>query len=151
MLRLISVALAATSLPALMATAETSGPVTIPVEAGLWQGEVASPSADYAAAGPVTLCLTGDPAGITVEDLVLSRIDPAGRCTTLQQQSITDHFIMTQIKCTEGAFTYGEIVTNGDTARLNVHADLSFGPEETARPSGAVQISLARTGTCPAE
>ena len=93
MLRLMSVALAVTSLPALMATAETSGPVTIPVEAGLWQGDVASPSADYAVAGPVTQCLTGDPAGITVEDLVLSRIDPAGRCTIAQQQSIVaTHF-----------------------------------------------------------
>lgn len=150
MLRLISAALAAASAPVLLAGAEQAPSLTIPVEAGLWQGEITSPSAAYAKAGPVSQCLSGAPARITVEALVLSHIDPDGRCTIVQQQSITDHFIMTQIKCTDGAFTYGEIVTNGDAARLNVHADLSFGAQETAKPSGVVQISLAHTGTCPA-
>lgn len=151
MLRLISAALAAASAPVLLAAAEQPAPLTIPVEAGLWQGKITSPGAAYAKTGPISECLTGEPARVTVEDLVLSHIDPDGRCTIAQQQSITDHFIMTQINCTEGAFTYGEIVTNGDATRLNVHADLSFGPHETAKPSGVVQISLAHTGTCPAE
>lgn len=152
MLRLSCALLALASLPALLATAEEQAQsLSIPVEAGLWEGMIASPSADYAAAGPVSQCLTGDPAGITVEELVLAHIDPAGRCTIAQQQAITDHFIMTQIKCTDGAFTYGEIITNGDAIRLNVHADLSFGAEETAKPSGVVQISLAHAGVCPAE
>lgn len=151
MLRLISAALAAASAPVLLAGAEQAPSLSIPVEAGLWQGEITSPGADYAKAGPVSQCLSGDPVRITVEDLVLSRIDPAGRCTIAQQQSITDHFIMTQINCTDGAFTYGEIVTNGDASHLNVHADLSFGAEEAAKPSGVVQISLARAGACPAE
>lgn len=151
MLRLISTVLIAVCAPALPAAAEPSARLTLPVEAGLWQGEITSPSAAYAKAGPVSECLSGDPAGITVEDLVLSQIDPAGRCTIAQQQAITDHFIMTQIKCTEGAFTYGEIVTNGDATRLSAHADLSFGPEETTRPSGVVQISFAHIGACPAD
>lgn len=151
MLRLIPAALAVITAPALLAIAEQAPSLTIPVEAGRWQGEITSPSAAYAKAGPVSQCLTGEPARITVEDLVLAHIDPAGRCTIAQQQSITDHFIMTQIKCTDGPFTYGEIVTNGDATRLNVHADLSFGSDETAKPSGVVQISLAHTGTCPAE
>jgi len=151
MLRLIPAALAAVCATALLASAEEAPSLSIPVEAGLWQGEVTSPGADYAKAGPVSQCLTGEPARITVEDLVLSHIDPDGRCTIAQQQSITDHFIMTQIKCTDGAFTYGEIVTNGDASHLNVHADLSFGADETAKPSGVVQISLARAGACPAE
>lgn len=151
MLRLISAALAAVCAPALLAGAEQPAPLTIPVEAGLWQGEITSPGAAYAKTGPISECLTGEPARITVEDLVLSHIDPAGRCTLTQQHSITDHFIMTQINCSEGAFTYGEIVTNGDATRLNVHADLSFGPDETTRPSGAVQINFAHTGACPAD
>lgn len=151
MLRSITVTLAAASLPALLATAEPAASVSLPVQQGLWQGKITSTSADYAATGPVSRCLTGEPAAITVKELVLSHIDPAGRCTIAQQQSITDHFIMTQIKCTDGAFTYGEIVTNGDAARLNVHADLSFGPEETGRPPGVVQISFAHRGACPAE
>lgn len=150
MLRLISAALAAASAPIILAVAEQPAPLAIPLEAGLWQGEITSPSAAYAKAGPISECLTGAPASITVEALVLAHIDPAGRCTIAQQQSITDHFIMTQINCTDGAFTYGEIVTNGDAARLNVHADLSFGAEETAKPSGVVQISLAHAGACPA-
>ncbi|WP_291052606.1 hypothetical protein [Hyphomonas sp.] len=151
MLRLISTAIVALCAPAFLAAAEEPAPLTIPVEAGLWQGEIISPGAAYAAAGPVSRCLTGEPARITVQELVLADIDPAGRCTIAQQHAITDHFIMTQIKCSEGAFTYGEIVTNGDGARLNVHADLSFGAEETAKPSGVVQISLAHAGACPAE
>jgi hypothetical protein len=152
MLRLSCALLALASLPALLATAEAPAPsLSIPVEAGLWEGTITSPSADYAPAGPVSQCLTGAPAGVTVEELVLSRIDPTGRCTLAQQQAITDHFIMTQIKCTDGPFTYGEIVTNGDATRLNVHADLSFGADETGKPSGAVQISLAHAGACPAE
>lgn len=151
MLRLIPAALAAVCAPALLAGAEQPAPLTIPVEAGFWQGEITSPGADYAKAGPVSQCLTGEPARITVEDLVLSHIDPDGRCTIAQQQSITDHFIMTQINCTDGAFTYGEIVTNGNATGLNVHADLSFGAEETAKPSGVVQINFAHTGACPAD
>lgn len=151
MLRLISAALAAVCAPTLLATAEQAPSLTIPVDAGLWQGEITSPSAAYAKTGPISECLTGEPARITVEDLVLAHIDPNGRCTIAQQHAITDHFIMTQIKCSDGAFTHGEIVTNGDATRLNVHADLSFGPEETSRPSGVVQISLAHAGACPAE
>lgn len=151
MLRLIPAALAAVCASALLASAEEAPSLAIPVEAGLWQGEITSPGDDYAKAGPVSQCLTGAPAGITVEELVLSHIDPAGRCTLAQQQAITDHFIMTQIKCTDEPFTYGEIVTNGDATRLNVHADLSFGPDEAGKPSGVVQISLAHAGACPAE
>ncbi len=151
MLHLITAALAAISAPALLAAAEQPAPLAIPVEAGLWQGEITSPDAAYAKAGPVSQCLTDAPASITVEDLVLSHIDPAGRCSITQQEPITDHFIMTQIKCSDGAFTYGEIVTNGDATGLNVYADLSFGPEETAKPSGVVQISFSHAGACPAE
>lgn len=150
MLRLISAALAAASAVTLPAAAERAPSLSVPVEAGLWQGEITSPGAAYAKAGPVSQCLTGAPARITVEELVLSHIDPAGRCTIAQQQSITDHFIMTQINCTDGAFTYGEIVTNGDATRLNVHADLSFSADEAAKPSGVVQISFAHAGACPA-
>lgn len=153
MLRLIPALAAVACLSSLFAAAdpEPAGPLLIPLESGLWEGELKAPSADYGASGTFSECLAGEPAGTSIESLILSRIDPEGRCEISDQQSITDHFIMTQIKCTEGAFTYGEIVTNGDATRLNVYADLSFGAEETAKPSGVVQISLAHAGACPAE
>lgn len=151
MLRLSCALFAFASLAALPTAAEEAAPLRIPLEAGLWQGELTSPGSAYGETGPLSDCLSGPAASLSVQELVLARIDPTGRCTITQQQPITDYFIMTQIKCTDGAFTYGEIVTNGDATRLNVHADLSFGPEETEKPSGVVQISMAHTGACPAE
>lgn len=151
MLRLSCVLLALSCLPASFAVADEAAPLRIPVEAGLWEGSLSAPSAAYGESGTFSQCLSAEPASTTVEDLVLSRIDPAGQCTIAQQQAITDHFIMTQIKCTGGAFTYGEIVINGDASQLGVHADLSFGPDASSQPSGSVLISFARAGACPAE
>lgn len=130
---------------------EAADPITLKVKGGLWEGLRSAQPAGFQPQKPLSECLAGETADLTVESFVLSRIVPEGtQCTIAKQDAITDYFLMTQIHCTGDSFTYGEIVINGGPESLNAYADLSMGPDATEGPAGVVMISLERKGDCPA-